>query len=51
MVRSDEAPDDCSVGWICDPSLKEIREGCMKGHVTKYDFEKALRAQKELNMR
>ena len=30
-----------------DDSLKRIREGFMAGHVTKIDFERALRAHKE----
>jgi TPR repeat protein len=32
-----------------DDSLKEIRKGFMRGHATKDDFEKALRAHKEAN--
>ena len=38
-----------SAGAGYDKSLKEIREGYMNGHVTKDDFEKALRAHKEAN--
>ena len=38
-----------SAGAGDDDSLKGIREGFMRGHVTKDDFEKALRSHKEAN--
>mgnify|MGYP000184238260 CR=1 FL=1 len=36
-----------AAGVGVDKSLKEIQKGFMNGHVTKDEFEKALRAHKE----